>query len=43
MSAIVDFVGFAHLARDKDLVKKRMDMATQFAEAIQRQYEGFDL
>ena len=47
MSAIDDLMGFAHLARDKDLVKKGMDMAKQFAEenkleAIQRQYEGLE-
>ena len=32
ISALDNLVGFAHLARDKDLVNKAMDMLKQFAE-----------
>ena len=32
IKAVNSFVGFAHLARDKDLVKKALDIAKQFSE-----------
>ena len=32
IKALNSFVGFAHLARDKDLVKKALDIAKQFSE-----------
>ena len=44
ISALESLAGFAHLARDKALVRKAMDMLKQFAEelkieAIQRSFE----
>ena len=48
ISALDNLVGFAHLARDKDLVKKAMDMLKQFAEdynldAIQGCFDAWEM
>ena len=47
ISALESLAGFAHLARDKDLVKKAMDMLKQFAEeykigVIQRNFKVWE-